>query len=106
VTSLLSLGSRPMEVSMVRWPFNADLSIALQVNLNLYFVNELRELKVRLVKTRQKQNYIIRLTAVSSRAALLLPLWPRTCPSPSWSWFMLRRLVSTLLEYTVYCYLT
>jgi hypothetical protein len=35
VTSLLALGSRPMEVSMVRWPFHADLSIALQVNLSL-----------------------------------------------------------------------
>jgi hypothetical protein len=56
VTSLLSMGSRPLQVSMVRWPFNADLSIALQVNLNLYLVNKLRELKVRLVQTKQNEN--------------------------------------------------
>jgi hypothetical protein len=36
VTSLLALGRRPLEVSMVRWPFHADLSVALQVSLGQF----------------------------------------------------------------------
>jgi hypothetical protein len=36
VTNLLALGRRPLEVSMVRWPFHADLSVAFQVSLSRF----------------------------------------------------------------------